>query len=219
MDPLCIDGQRIETVDSFEFLGNTISNDLSWKANTNAIVSKAHQRLYFLRQLRKFGLKEKLLTGFYRCTIESVFSFPICVWFGGLSAHQQRHLDRVVKTAERIIGCSLPPLGTIYIQRPLPCPCPEGHIRPSAPSLPPICTVIIWKAISLYKGQVDAVQSEHAAPSSGATQYSVVVPTVLDDHSSLMLTKYWRFLLVVVYSLSCVCYIVSCHKQHQTKFQ
>ena len=117
MDPLFVDGQRIETVDSFKFLDNTISNDLSWKANTNAIVSKGHQRLYFLRQLRKFGLKKKLLTSFYRCTIESVLSFSICVWFGGLSAHQQRHLDRVVKTAERIIGCSLPPLGTIYRDR------------------------------------------------------------------------------------------------------
>ena len=71
-----------------------------------------------MRQLKKFGLKKKMLTSIYRCTIESVLSFSICVWFGGLSAHQQRHLDRVVKTAERIIiGCSLPPLGTIYRNR------------------------------------------------------------------------------------------------------
>ena len=59
MDLLCIDGQRIETVDSFKLLRNTISNDLSWKANTNAIVSKAHQRLYFLRQLRKFETRRE----------------------------------------------------------------------------------------------------------------------------------------------------------------
>ena len=114
MDPLCIDGQRIETADSFKFLGNIISNDLSWKANTTALVSKAHQRLYFLRQLNQFGLKKRMLTGFYRCMIESVLSFSICVWLGGLSAHRQRHLDGVVTTAERIIGCSLSPLGTIY---------------------------------------------------------------------------------------------------------
>ena len=116
MNPLWIDGQRTETVDNFKLLGNTISNDLSWKVNTNAIVSKAHQRLYFLRQLRKFGLKKETA---YRCTIESALSFFTCVWFGGLSAHQQRHLDRVVKTAGRIIGCSLPPLGTTYRDR---CP-------------------------------------------------------------------------------------------------
>ena len=97
-----------------KFLGNAISNELSWKVKTNAIVSKAHQRLYFLKQLKKFGLKKKMLIRFYRSTIASVLPFSICLWFGGLSAHRQHHLDRVVKTAERIIGCSLPPLGTIY---------------------------------------------------------------------------------------------------------
>ena len=35
MDPLCIDVQPIEIVDSFKFLGNTISNDFGWKTNTN----------------------------------------------------------------------------------------------------------------------------------------------------------------------------------------
>ena len=79
MNPLCIDGQCIKTVDSFKLLGNTISDDLSWKANSNAIVSKAHQRLYFLKQPKKFGLKKKMLTGFYRCTIESGLSFSKCI--------------------------------------------------------------------------------------------------------------------------------------------
>lgn len=55
IDPLVINGETIEQVVSYKFLGTTISNDLKWEENTNICVKKAQQRLYFLRQLRKFG--------------------------------------------------------------------------------------------------------------------------------------------------------------------
>ena len=96
MDSLCIDGQHIETVDSFKFVGNTTSNDLSWKANTNAIVCKAHQKLYFFRQLKKFGLKKKLLTVFFIAAQQKVYyRFPfVCqltnnvIWIELLRLHR-----------------------------------------------------------------------------------------------------------------------------------
>ncbi len=37
-----------------------------------SIVKKAQQRLYFLRQLRKFNLPQELLNQFYSAIIESV---------------------------------------------------------------------------------------------------------------------------------------------------
>ena len=85
------------------------SDDLSWNANATAIISKAHQRLRFLRQLKGFGLRRDLLIGFYRCRIESVLTFSICLWFGGMSAQQRRRLDRVVKprTGASAVGCLL----------------------------------------------------------------------------------------------------------------
>ena len=73
------------------------SDDLSWNANATAIMSKAHQRLRFVRQLKGFGLRRDLLIGFYRCRVESVLTFSICSWVGGMSAQQRRRLDRVVK--------------------------------------------------------------------------------------------------------------------------
>ena len=48
--------EPIEIVEKFEFLG-TISYDLKWQNNIDEIVKKAHQRLYFLRQLRKLRTK------------------------------------------------------------------------------------------------------------------------------------------------------------------
>lgn len=44
--PISINGQVVERVDSFRFLGTTIHQSLSWNLNTSLIISKAHQRLH-----------------------------------------------------------------------------------------------------------------------------------------------------------------------------
>ena len=55
------------------------------KNNTDAVVKKAQQRLFFLRQLKTFGLRREILVQFYRSATESVPAFSIFVWFGGIS--------------------------------------------------------------------------------------------------------------------------------------
>ena len=84
-----------------------IKNNLNIQADS--AVKTAQKRLYFLRRLKKFGMSAKTLTNFYRCTIES-----ITAWFGSCSAADRKALQRVVKTAERIIGCQLPSVKGIY---------------------------------------------------------------------------------------------------------
>ncbi|KAI3372197.1 hypothetical protein L3Q82_007058 [Scortum barcoo] len=44
---------NVERVSSFKFLGIHISENLSWTANTSSLIKKAHQRLFFLRTLKK----------------------------------------------------------------------------------------------------------------------------------------------------------------------
>jgi hypothetical protein len=51
IQPLVINDQEVEIVESFRFLGSIISCSLKWEDNVTAIRKKAQQRLYFLRQL------------------------------------------------------------------------------------------------------------------------------------------------------------------------
>ncbi len=78
---------------------------------------KAQQRLYFLRQLRKFNLLQELLIQFYSAIIESVLCSSITVWFGSATKTDIRRLQRTVRTAERIIGAPLPSLQELYTSR------------------------------------------------------------------------------------------------------
>jgi hypothetical protein len=119
VDPITIKGVPIEPVDFFKFLGTTISNDLGWDHNVEAIVKKAQQRLYFLRQLKKFGLNKDILVQFYQAVIESVLTFSISVWYGSTTQQQKDRLDRVVRAASRIVGCDLPSLAALYAKRTL----------------------------------------------------------------------------------------------------
>ena len=66
--------------------------------------------MYFLRQLKKFGLRREILVQFYRAVIENVLRFSLTVWYGSTTEDQRRRLNRVVRNAGRIVGCELPSL-------------------------------------------------------------------------------------------------------------
>ena len=69
VEPLTINGAVIDTVDCFKFLGTTISNTLGWDANVEVTAKKAQQRLFFSRQLKKFGLRREILIQFYNSAL------------------------------------------------------------------------------------------------------------------------------------------------------
>ncbi len=117
LPPLTIMNSTVTAVESFRFLGTTISQDLKWDIHIDSIVRKAQQRLYFLRQLRKFNLPQELLKQFYSAIIESVLCTSITVWFSSATKSDLRRLRRVVRTAERIVGTTLPTLQELYLSR------------------------------------------------------------------------------------------------------
>ena len=115
--PLYINGESVERVHTFRFLGVLISDNISWSENITAITKKAQQRLHFLRVLRRYNLDSNLLLTFYRSSIESLLTYCITVWYGSCTAADRERLQRVVKAAQRIIGCPLPSLTDIYTSR------------------------------------------------------------------------------------------------------
>ncbi len=98
-------------------LGVNISEDLTWTTHIQTQVKKARQRLYHLRQLRKFRVSPSILKTFYSGTIESVLTQCISVWYGNSSSQDCKALQRVVRLAEHISGSALPSLQDIYLKR------------------------------------------------------------------------------------------------------
>ncbi|KAK1792754.1 hypothetical protein P4O66_012672, partial [Electrophorus voltai] len=87
---------------------NLLLNDLSWSRHTNSLAKKARQHLYHLKCLRDFRLPSKVLWNFYTCTIESILTGNITVWFGNSTKQDRQALQRVVRSAERITHTELP---------------------------------------------------------------------------------------------------------------
>uniref|UniRef100_A0A3Q3GWF6 Reverse transcriptase domain-containing protein n=1 Tax=Labrus bergylta TaxID=56723 RepID=A0A3Q3GWF6_9LABR len=116
-NPIHINGMAVERVSSFKFLGTHITEDLSWSTNTSSLVKKAHQRLFFLRTLKRHHLSSAVLMNFYRCVIESILTSSVSVWYGNCSVADRKALQRVVKTAQRITRCPLPAIEDVQRKR------------------------------------------------------------------------------------------------------
>ncbi len=65
LTPSTIDKTPVERINSFKFFGVHITEDLTWSAHTDAVLKKAHQHLFFLKQLRKFETSPSILRSFY----------------------------------------------------------------------------------------------------------------------------------------------------------
>ena len=64
----------------------TVSRDLKWGPNIDALTKKAQKILFFLRQLRKFNLPRTMLVNFYSAITESIITFAIIIWFPAAAA-------------------------------------------------------------------------------------------------------------------------------------
>ncbi|KAK3507347.1 hypothetical protein QTP70_014830, partial [Hemibagrus guttatus] len=115
--PLFIDGSPVEIDKSTKFLGAHLVENFTWSLNTTSITKKAQQRLYFLRRVRKAHLPPPILTMFYRGAIESVLSSCITAWFGNCTISDRKTLQRIVRTADKIIGVSLSSTTDMYTTR------------------------------------------------------------------------------------------------------
>ncbi|KAK3563012.1 hypothetical protein QTP86_013278 [Hemibagrus guttatus] len=61
LPPVILCDSLVTSVESFHFLGTTITKELKWEQNIRSLTKKAQQRMYFLRQLKKFLLPVKML--------------------------------------------------------------------------------------------------------------------------------------------------------------
>ncbi len=133
-------------------------------------VKKAQQRLYFLRQLRKFNLPQELLIQFYSAIIESVLCTSITVWFSSATKSDLRRLRRSVWTAERIIGTTLPTLQELYLSR-VSKRAGKITLDLSHPAHSLFETVTVWSTLQSSEHQNDQTQEQFLSPSNPSHEH------------------------------------------------
>ncbi len=199
--PLMISGTPVERVSSFKYLGVNISEDLTWTTHIQTQVKKARQRLYHLRQLRKFRVSPTILKTCYSGTIESVLTQCISVWYGNSSSQDCKALQRVVRLAERISGSALPSLQDIYLKR---CRSRAVKIIKTQITLVTVfslCCHLVSTSAAWWQKLRDlgGVSSPRPSDSLTQTQPLNITMTSLINHSqsvryshSLFSTSYWQ---------------------------
>ena len=76
-EPILINGDTLEVVDSVKLLGRNISSDLTWNIHINEILKKASKRLYFLVQLKRAKVTRTDLGLFYSSCIRSIMDYAV----------------------------------------------------------------------------------------------------------------------------------------------
>ena len=80
-----INGQHIEIVHSYKYLGTIIDDKLRWNDNTMNLYKRGQQRLYFLRKLNALHTDINTLVVFHHSFVKSVMTFGLICWWGNLS--------------------------------------------------------------------------------------------------------------------------------------
>ena len=100
---LKIDKETIETVPNTRLLGTIIEENLSWDLNTANVVRKANASMQILRRVASFGASDSDMKEIYILFVRSLLEQSATVWHSSLSQQNVSDLERVQKTALKII--------------------------------------------------------------------------------------------------------------------
>ena len=97
------DENTVEVVEEMKLLGLMVNSDLTWHKNTQHIISKGFQRMWLIRNLKKYGANNKVLLEAYVQQIRSITEMACPVWNGALTQQEERAIERIQRTALAVI--------------------------------------------------------------------------------------------------------------------
>ena len=100
---LLLEGTQLDVVQNTKLLGLTVTNDGRFDMNTKIMVSKGNSRLWFLRRLKLLGASKDTLITMYKLFCRSILEYCAPVWAGSLSKSSIQNIERVQKSAFKII--------------------------------------------------------------------------------------------------------------------
>ena len=100
---LKLKGETLEIVNEYKALGVILSSDLKWEANTKRIVRNANIAMKNLHIAKKFTSNISELKQIYISKVRSHLEYGVNVWNSGLTKHQVFMLERVQRSAMKVI--------------------------------------------------------------------------------------------------------------------
>ena len=95
ISPIVINGEPVEQVDSFKYLGVILDEKLSFTEHVTAVQKKSQQRLHVLRKLRAFYVDPLLLLRLYRSIIEPLLTYCTICYYPALSGKNRNRLLKI----------------------------------------------------------------------------------------------------------------------------
>ena len=100
---LALDNHEIEVVEEMRLLGVMITSDMKWASNTHHMVTRGNKKLWVIRRLKKSGAKVEDLVDIYCKQVRSLLELAVPAWHGALTKTDEIDIERVQKSACRII--------------------------------------------------------------------------------------------------------------------
>ena len=100
---LSVKGEKLEIIKEAKLLGTFITDDLKWNKNTNEIVKKGYKRMQLLNRAASYTTNTGDLRSIYLTFVRSILEQSAVVWHSSLSRKNRRDLERVQKSAVKII--------------------------------------------------------------------------------------------------------------------
>ena len=111
---LYINGEKVERVSAYKYLGVIVDERLDFKQNTECIYKKCQSRIYCLQKLRNIGISQKILGNYYKSCVESLLTFSFICWFGCLTVRDKNVLDGVVRVCSKVVRMRQVSLEELY---------------------------------------------------------------------------------------------------------
>ena len=114
VSPITIDGEIVERVEKFKYLGIILDNKLKFDSNVLNIYKKCHYRIYCLQRLRNIGINSKILALYYQSCVETLVTSCLICWYGSVNLHSKKLLNNIVNVFSKTVGIEQKYLHNIF---------------------------------------------------------------------------------------------------------
>ena len=100
---IVVSDHAVETVRSKKLLGTIVEDNLKWNLEIERLIKAANKRMVLLHKVSKFTSRISDLKLIYNSKIRSILETSCVVWHSSITIQQRAMLERLQKTAFRII--------------------------------------------------------------------------------------------------------------------